>query len=268
MGKMDGKVAIVTGGGGGIGSETSRLLAEEGARVVVADLAFERAVAVAEEIGDAASAVHFDQEDPESVRVLMDGVMESHGRIDLLHNNAALTDVEIFNRDKAITDTDIDVWDAAYRINLRGYVLGAKHVMPHMAANGGGAIVNMATDAGLAADTKHIAYGVTKSAVINLTQYIATHGGRQGIRCNSISPGAIFTETLRRNQSPESIEMLQRHQLTVGLGQPIDIARLVLFLGSEESKFITGQNVSCDGGLLAHLPHFGDVVSAPPSVGA
>ena len=261
MGRMQGKVAIVTGGGGGIGSVTSRRLVEEGAQVVVADLNLERATAVADELGDAATAEHFDAADPASIEALVERVAAAHGRIDLLHNNAALTDAAIFARDNTIVDTDFDVWDAAYRINFRGYALGAKHVIPHMVRNGGGSIVNMATDAAILADVRHIAYGCTKASVIALTKYIATQMGKQRVRCNTISPGAILTDALRANESEENIKMLLRHQAGPDLGEPLDIANLVLYLGSDESKFVTGMNISCDGGLIAHLPHFGDVTS-------
>jgi NAD(P)-dependent dehydrogenase (short-subunit alcohol dehydrogenase family) len=261
MGKFDGKVVVVTGGAGGIGSVTSRLFVEGGARVVVADLDLERAEAVASELGDAAFATHLDAEVPESVEALIDGTVEQHGRIDVLHNNAALTNAEIFGRDKTVADTDIDVWDACYRINLRGYVLGAKYAIPHMVEQGGGVIINMATDAGLLSDTKHVAYGTTKAAVVMLTQSIATQFGKKGVRSVTISPGAIMTQTLRNNQGQAAIDMLMRHHLTPYIGEPEDIGNLVFFLASNDAKYITGINISCDGGLISHLPHFGDVVA-------
>jgi NAD(P)-dependent dehydrogenase (short-subunit alcohol dehydrogenase family) len=261
MGKFDGKVVVVTGGGGGIGSVTSRLFVEAGAQVVVADLNLERAEAVASELGDAASAVEFDQEIPESVEGLIEGTIERFGRLDVLHNNAALTNAEIFGRDKTVVDTDIDVWDASYRINLRGYVLSAKYVIPHMVKQGGGVIINMATDAGLLSDTKHVAYGTTKAAVVMLTQSIATQFGKKGVRSVTVSPGAIMTQALRDNQGQAAIDMLLRHHLTPYIGEPVDIANLVFFLASDDAKYITGINISCDGGLISHLPHFGDVVA-------
>jgi NAD(P)-dependent dehydrogenase (short-subunit alcohol dehydrogenase family) len=256
---LDGKVAIVTGAAGGIGSVTCRVLAEAGARVVAADIDLAGAEAVAGDVGDAASAVEMDLAKPESVKAAIDGVMSSHGRIDFLDNNAAFVHEDIFAQDRTVVDTEPDVLDAIYAVNLRGTMMASKYAIPHMIAGGGGVIVNVATAAAVLSDVTHVSYGVTKAAVIALTQAIATMHGRQGIRCVAISPGLIGTERLRKNQPQEVIDMILRHHVTTYLGDPEDIAHLAAFLASDEAKYITGINILCDGGLTAHQPHFGDV---------
>src|SRR5271156_4015160 len=168
--RLDGRVAIVTGGAGGIGEATCRVLTNAGARVVVADINLEGAARVAQKLGDSASAVHLDLASDESIQAAIDGVMRSHGRIDLLDNNAAFVDEEIFGRDGQIADTDPEVLDAIYQVNLRGTTLASKYAIPHMIAGGGGVIVNISTSAAVLSDTTHSAYAMTKADVIALTQ--------------------------------------------------------------------------------------------------
>jgi NAD(P)-dependent dehydrogenase (short-subunit alcohol dehydrogenase family) len=258
MGHLDGKTAIVTGGAGGIGAATCRRLVEDGARVVVADVEYDAAQSVAGELGDAASAVELDLASAESIRQTMDGVMSSHGRIDVLDNNAALVNPDIFSRDLTVGDVDPDVLDAMYEVNVRGTTLATKYALPHMIAGGGGVVINIATVSAVSSDVSHVGYAVTKSAIYALTQAIATQYGKAGVRCVAISPGMILTERTRQNTGPEHIESMVRHHLTPYAGEPEDIANLVAFLASDQAKYITGTNIMCDGGLTAHLPHFAD----------
>jgi NAD(P)-dependent dehydrogenase (short-subunit alcohol dehydrogenase family) len=258
--RLDGRVAIVTGAAGGIGSVTCRVLAEAGARVVAADVELDGAEAVAHDLGDAVTAAHVDLASPESLKKMIDGVMQSHGRIDVLDNNAAFVHEDIFARDGVVADADPEVLDAIYAVNLRGTTMASSYAIPHMIAGGGGVIINIATSAAVLSDNTHLAYALTKAAVIALTQAIATHHGRQGIRSVAISPGMMATERLRKNQPPEKIEMILRHHLTPYPGAPEDIAHLVAFLASDAAKYITGINILCDGGLTAHQPAYADLL--------
>lgn len=258
MRRLKDRVAIVTGGAGGIGAATARRLIEEGARVVVADISLDRAAAVASELGSNARAMQFDAGDTESIRQLVDRVVAEFGRIDILHNNAAATDPAIQMRDTTAVNIDLDVWRTTLEVNLTGYLACCKYTIPHMLNRGGGSIINTASSAGSAGDVRTIAYGVSKGGIIALTKYVATQYGRQGIRCNAVSPGLILTDALRRN-APDYIEILSRHVITPRLGTPEDIAALVAYLASDESGYVNGQNIACDGGHFAHQSQCADL---------
>jgi NAD(P)-dependent dehydrogenase (short-subunit alcohol dehydrogenase family) len=159
-------------------------------------------------------------------------------------------------------------------VNARGAMLACKHAIPRMIAAGGGSIINTASNQGLAGDLSQTAYGAAKGAVVTLTMSVATAFGKQGVRCNCISPGAIRTPSLLSACPPEFLEEIARHNLLPRIGEPEDIANLALFLASDESSFITGLTIRCDGGQLAHLPMFayltstGTVTTQAASVGA
>jgi NAD(P)-dependent dehydrogenase (short-subunit alcohol dehydrogenase family) len=263
MGRVQGKVAIVTGAGGGIGATTAQVLAREGAAVVVADLnvaGAEKVVAQIEEAGGEATAVAFDLGDEISIKRFVAAAVEAYGGVDILHNNAAATHLG-GTQDRPVADADGDIWDETMRINLRGTMQVTKHVVPHMVARGGGSIINASSGAGLSGDLGHPAYGASKAAVARLTTYVATEFGKQGIRCNAIAPGLVVTERTEQTYAAGPMrELMLRHHLTPRLGKPDDIAQCVLFLASDESAFITGQVISVDGGLLAHVPYWADVV--------
>ena len=258
MSRLAGKVAIVTGGGGGIGSAAARRLVSEGARVAVADIFEEAAQRVAEPLGDAAIAVAFDAASPESVQALIERTVEHFGKLDILHNNAAMTDPVKSMQDTTAVDIPLPVWHEILDINLTGYLLGCRFAIPHMIANGGGSIVNTASNSGSAGDLARVAYGATKGAIITLTKYVATQHGSQNIRCNSIAPGVVLTEALDKTV-PGLKELIKRHILTPEFGTPDDIAALVAFLASDESRYITGENISISGGGLIHQPHYADL---------
>ena len=260
MKRLGGKVAIVTGGGGGIGSAVARRMVSEGARVVIADLFEDSARRAAEPLGDAALAVQFDAADPESVRALVDRAVDHFGRLDILHNNAAMTDPVKSAQDTTAPDIPIGIWREILDVNLTGYLLGCKYAIPRMIETGGGAIVNTASNSGSAGDLARIAYGSSKAAIIGLTRYIATQHGRQNIRCNSIAPGVVLTEALEKTV-PGLKEMIHRHILTPEFGTPDDIAALVTFLASDEERYITGENISISGGGLVHQPHYADLLA-------
>lgn len=258
MSRLAGKVAIVTGGGGGIGSAVARRLVSEGARVAVADIFEESARRVADSLGDAAIAVAFDAASADSVKALVDQTVSHFGKLDILHNNAAMTDPVKSAQDTTAIDIPMEIWQEILDVNLTGYLLGCRYAIPHMIANGGGSIVNTASNSGTAGDLARIAYGSTKGAIITLTKYIATQHGTQNIRCNSIAPGVVLTEALDKTV-PGLKDIIKRHILTPEFGTPDDIAALVAFLASDESRYITGENISISGGGLIHQPHYADL---------
>ena len=258
MNRLAGKVAIVTGGGGGIGSAVARRLVAEGGRVAIADIFEESAKRAAEPLGDAAIAVAFDAADADSVKALVEQTVSHFGKLDILHNNAAMTDPVKSAQDTTAIDIPLAIWQEILDVNLTGYLLGCRYAIPHMIANGGGSIVNTASNSGTAGDLARIAYGSTKGAIITLTRYVATQHGSQNIRCNSIAPGVVLTEALDKTV-PGLKDIIKRHILTPEFGTPDDIAALVAFLASDESRYITGENISISGGGLIHQPHYADL---------
>ena len=257
MNRFEGRVAIVTGGGGGIGTAVTARLVAEGARVAVADVAEDRARAVAELHGDKAIAIRFDASDPGSVQAMVERTVEAFGRLDILHNNAALTDPVLQGQDTTAVDIPIEIWEQTMSINATGYLLGCKYAIPHMIKGGRGSIINTTSGSGTLGDLSRIAYGSSKGAIIAMTRYVATQYGAQNIRCNAIAPGLILTEATERNV-PELVRTISRHVLTTRLGRPEDVANLVAFLASDEAGYITGQNISLDGGMAAHQAHYAD----------
>ena len=258
MSRLDGKIAIITGAAAGIGRATAERVAAEGARTVVADLNAEGAQEVAAKIaaaGGEATAVQADLGDTGSVRAMIEAAVTAYGGLDILHNNAAATRLAA-TRDLPVSAADPDVWDETMRVNLRGTMVAIQAAVPHMIARGGGSIINTASGSGLTGDLRNPAYGASKAALINLTRYVATEFGKQGVRCNAISPGFIRIGE-KPGREVVNATML-RHMLTPRLGRPEDIAALVVFLASDESAFITGQNICADGGMLAHQPFVAD----------
>lgn len=266
MRRLESKVAIVTGGGGGIGSAVVRRLVSEGARVTVADLFVDSAERAAAPFGADALPVQFDAASPESVKAMIEATVEHFGRLDILHNNAAMTDPAKHPQDRTAVDTPIEIWREILDVNLTGYMLGCKYAIPHMISGGGGSIINTASNSGTAGDLARIAYGSSKGAIITLTRYVATQHGKQNIRCNSIAPGVVLTEALEKTV-PGLKEIIQRHILTPEFGTPDDIAALVAFLASDESRYITGENISISGGGLIHQPHYADLAAFMESAG-
>ncbi len=259
-GRFENQVAIVTGGASGIGEATCRRLVAEGATVVVADVNGERALALATELGERASAQQFDAADVRSIEALVLGTVARWGRLDVLHNNAALSSPEIHAKDRNAIDIEFEVWDQVMAVNLRGYLAGAKFALPTMIAQGGGAIVNTASTGGFSGDITRMAYSVSKAAIIGLTRQIATHHGAQGVRCNAVAPGLVLTPGTR-GAAASVIDVMQRHLLVPEFGEPEDIAALVCFLASAEARYINGQTYIADGGMLAHNPTMADLVS-------
>src|SRR5882724_5441395 len=229
--RLEGKVAIVTGAASGIGAETATRLAQEGAAVVVADINLagaEQVVARIIQTGAAAAAVRVDLSDEQSITQMVSFTVERFGGLDILDNNAADTRLSA-TRDVGVEHTDVEVWDTLMRINLRGTMLACKAAIPRMRARGGGSIINMSSGSGLTGALAPTAYGVSKAAIISLTQYVATQHGKEGIRCNAIAPGLIVTPSTTSSYASGPFgEMMLRHHLTPRLGRPEDIASMVV----------------------------------------
>jgi NAD(P)-dependent dehydrogenase (short-subunit alcohol dehydrogenase family) len=249
MGRVAGKVAVVTGSAAGIGRATAELLAREGAQVVVADLNLDGAKETAARIGDSASAVFFDATRQETIEELISSTIAQYGKIDILHNNAALVGPDAWTLDGSVLSTTVGMWDRAFATNVRSIFLACKFALPHMVSNGGGSIINMASIGGLSGGKALTAYGTTKAAVIGLTRYVAAQHGKEGVRCNAIAPGVIQTQQLL-DAVPDLPELALSGVATPRVGVPEDIANLVLYLASDESAFVTGETLRIDGGSM------------------
>lgn len=260
---LAGRVAIVTGGARGIGAATVSTLAADGAAVVVADIDLDGATAVAEEAANAggtATALAVDLADEASIAALVAAVVERYGAIDILDNNAALTDSAVLAQDTDAASIDLAIWDRTFEVNLRSQFLMAKHVVPHMVRGGRGSVINVSSGAAHSGDLTRTAYSASKAGVESLTRSIATQYGRAGIRANTIVPGLILTDAARAGIPADLLARYTAKTLTPYVGVPRDVAELVRFLASDESRYITGETITIDGGMSAHsasLPGLG-----------
>ena len=254
---LSGKVAIVTGGASGIGRATAELFVNAGSRVVIGDVDRAAGERVAEELGEAGSFKYTDVANAEEVRGLVDYAVERHGRLDVMFNNAGIGGS--FNR---FLDDDLSDYERVMAVNLYGVIFGSQEAARHMAANGGGSIINTTSIAALMGGALPIAYRTAKAAVVQFSRSIAIDLADHGIRVNCVAPGHIRTAitsydvgaVIRRTQP------LQRH------GSPEDVANVVLFLASEAAAQITGIVVPVDGGTVAGPPinQLQPLLSAPP----
>src|SRR3954451_1286186 len=259
--RLEGRVAVVTGGASGIGAATVRRLAAEGASVAIGDINGGAASDLAKEIGDAAIGVEFDAGNVASVEALVSDTVDRFGRLDILHNNAAIMSPDHIAQDTNPVDIDFDVWDRTFAVNVRGYLAGCKYAIPHMLAAGGGSIVMTVSGSAQFGDLGVIAYGASKGAIQTFIKYVATIYGKQNIRCNGISPGLIRTEGGRRNVHGAMVDIQLRNTLTTRLGEAEDIAAAVAYLASDDAAFVTGAILDVDGGMLCHMPYMTDVLA-------
>jgi NAD(P)-dependent dehydrogenase (short-subunit alcohol dehydrogenase family) len=246
--EFEGKTAMVTGAGSGIGAEIARRLGAQGARVVVADINQPAADEVAAHIVDAggtAVSVHQDVGDPESVRRSVEIAVERFGGLDLAVNNAGIT-----GADAAVADYDLEDWDKVIAINLSGVFYGLKYQLPALIRSGGGSIVNMASILGSVGTPNFAGYVAAKHGVVGLTKTAALEYAAQDIRVNAVAPGYIDTPLLT-NLDKEVYDGLVGLHPIGRLGRAEDVAELVLFLLSDRAAFITGSYHLVDGGYTA-----------------
>jgi NAD(P)-dependent dehydrogenase (short-subunit alcohol dehydrogenase family) len=250
--RFDGKVAIITGGAGGIGAATARLMASRGARVVIADIAGDRASALANDL-QGAFAITLDLEHQSSIKKMIADVVAHYGQLDILINNAALLGPEIAQQDGNVEDMDTDLWDRTYRINVRGTMIACREALPHLRATRGN-IVNTVSNLALQGHIIQAAYSSSKAAIIQMTRAIAASHGAHGVRCNAVAPGMTSTPALLEAFPPVLRQLVEDETLRDQLGEPKDIAEALAFLASPAARNITGQVLVSDGGSASHVP--------------
>lgn len=243
MGRLDHKIAIVTGAGQGIGAAIARKLAAEGAVVAVTDINEETARATAEELGESALGLRTDVTDRDSVDAMVDEVVARHGRVDVLVNNAGWDLAEPF------VESDPETWDRIIAINLYGVLNTCKKVLPLMAEQGSGRVVNLGSDAGRVGSSGEAVYSAAKGGVIAFTKTLAREMARAQVTVNCVSPGPTDTALFASMGGERLREALTKAIPLRRLAQPDDLANAVAFLASDEASFITGQTVSVSGGL-------------------
>jgi NAD(P)-dependent dehydrogenase (short-subunit alcohol dehydrogenase family) len=249
MGRLDGKVAVITGAAGGIGREAAMLFSEEGASVCVADLSREQGEATVAECREAFFQ-EVDVSDPASVEAMYAATAERYGGIDVLYNNAGIMPPD----DASILETEPDAWDRVLDVNAKGVYLCCRHGIPHLLERGGGSVVNVASFVALVgAATSQIAYTASKGAVLALTRELAVEFARRGVRVNALCPGPVETPLLLRlfEDDPAAYERRRVHLPMGRLAHAREIANGALFLASDDSSYVTGTTFLVDGGLTA-----------------
>lgn len=249
MNKLKNKVAIVTGAGSGIGRAVAIAYANAGAKVTVSDIneaGGNETVDLIKKQGGKASFFKADITKPEDNEALVNYTTEQFGKLDIACNNAG-----IGGEMNLTGDYTLDSWKKVLDINLNGVFYGCKYQLKAMEANGGGVIVNMASIHGMVAAPQSSAYTSAKHGVVGLTKNIGAEYGPKNIRCNAVGPGYINTPLIKNNLSPEMIEGLKQKHPIGRLGEPEEVADLVLFLSSDQSSFITGAYFLIDGGYTA-----------------
>ena len=253
MGRLDDKVALITGGASGMGKVASHLFAKEGAKVVLTDVADEAGEAVAAAIRDGgaqAAYVHADVSRASDAEAMVRFAVDTFGGLTVLYNNAGVFP----ERDGSVTETPEEVWDLTIGINLKGVYLGCRYGIPAMIESGGGSIVNVASFVALAgAATSQISYTASKGAVLSMSRELAVEFARRGVRVNALCPGPVETPLLMRllNETEGALERRLVHIPMGRLAQAKEIAYGALFLASDESSYVNGATFLVDGGLTA-----------------
>ena len=245
-GRLGGKVAVVTGGAGGIGRETARLFAEEGARVCIADLADEPGQEMASEIDGI--YVHADVTDPDDVQRMYSETAERFGGIDVLFNNAGISPSD----DDSILETGLEAWERVQNVNLKSVYLCCKYGIPYLLERGGGSIINTASFvAVMGAATSQISYTASKGGVLALSRELGVEFARRGIRVNALCPGPVNTPLLQEifAKDPEEAERRLVHLPMGRFAEATEIAGAVLFLASDDASYVNASTFLVDGGL-------------------
>jgi len=246
MGRLEGKVAVITGAASGIGRASARRFAEEGARVMVADLATSEGEAIAEEIGG--SYCHVDVADEGSVERCFETTSAMFGGIDVLFNNAGISPPE----DDSILTTSLEAWRRVQEVNLTSVYLCCHYGIPHLQARGGGSIINTASFvAVLGSATSQISYTASKGGVLSMSRELGVQFAREGIRVNALCPGPVNTPLLQElfAKDPERAARRLVHVPMGRFAEPEEIASAALFLASDDASFITASTFMVDGGI-------------------
>jgi dihydroanticapsin dehydrogenase len=251
--RLSGKVSVVTGAASGIGAATARVFAREGAAAIVTDIDVENGRKVAADIQKSGGKAEFFELDVLNVEQILNVMKETaarFGKIDILVNNAGIEETD------SITKTTEEMWDRQIDVNLKGTFLCSKHVIPEMIRAGGGSIVNLASVEGVLPEADGAAYAASKGAVILLTKEMALDYARNNIRVNCVSPGWIRTpmalRSIERHGGWEVMESVVKRVQPIGrMGEPEEVAKVILFLASDESSLVTGANIVADGGYTA-----------------
>jgi NAD(P)-dependent dehydrogenase (short-subunit alcohol dehydrogenase family) len=250
--RLEGKVALITGGASGMGMIASKLFASEGAKIVLTDVADDAGEAVAAEIrgsGGEALFVHADVSSETDAQAMIRAALDRYEKLDVLYNNAGV----MLGADGSVDTTSEQTWDRTLSINVKGVAHGCKYGIPAMIASGGGSIVNVASFvAWLGAATSQTAYTASKGAVLAMTREIAVEYARRGIRCNALCPGPIDTPMLAELLADPVQRQRRLVHIPMGrLGRGEELARAALFLASDDSSYMTGTSLIVDGGITS-----------------
>ncbi len=257
MGRLEGKSAVITGAGSGIGRASALKFAAEGASVAVTDIVGASAEAVAEEVraaGGQAVGFTVDVSDDAALKEMVERTIAEFGKLDILFNNAVNTAAGKKKRDIDFLQFDPQVFHEIVQVNVLGGVLASKYAIPHMLERGGGCILFTSSTSSLGGDVAQFSYGASKAMVNWYVKTIATTYGKRGIRCNAVIPGVIETPAMMAWASEEMHAAFMKLQNVPRLGRPEDIANLAAYLASDEAAFMNGALYKCDGGMTAPLP--------------
>lgn len=272
MGRLDDKVAIITGGASGMGAAAARAFVREGAKVAIGDVQIDKAQEVAAAIGDDCVAVRVDVTSGEDMQALVRTAIDRFGKLDVVYNNAGGgRRPEAGGQEPGIGSLTHEMteqaWDDTVNLNLKAVWLGMKHALPHLIANGGGSIVTTASVSAYMGMRGQAAYGAAKGGVVQLTRVVAVEYAEHGIRANCVAPGATLTPLLydfpgREVDRERLEENLRNTQPIPRAGQPEDIAEAALWLASDDSSYVTGQTIVVDGGWMASARQAGGIGGA------